>query len=75
MLFIDGEELEKAIIDAPIGMCVLDAETLVVQIVNPKFIDIVYIMMNLVTPFRGKLYTPLAAMYGSECYYSQAKYN
>jgi len=35
----------------------------------------VYIMMNVVTPFRGKLYTPLAAMCGSECYYSQAKYN
>jgi hypothetical protein len=32
-------------------------------------------MMNVVTPFRGKLYTPLAAMCGSECYYSQAKYN
>ncbi|WP_367867105.1 hypothetical protein [Pedobacter sp. WC2423] len=36
---------------------------------------LVYIMMNVVTPFRGKLYTPLAAMCGSECYYSQAKYN
>lgn len=30
---------------------------------------------NVVTPFRGKLYTLLAAMCGSECYYNQAKYN
>jgi uncharacterized zinc-type alcohol dehydrogenase-like protein len=52
-----------------------DSLNLVLDTVSANHDVNVYIMINVVTPFRGKLYTPLTAMCGSECYYSQAKYN
>jgi hypothetical protein len=52
-----------------------DGTNYIIRHTDTRTTHLVYIMMNVVTPFRGKLYTPLAAMCGSECYYSQAKYN
>jgi hypothetical protein len=36
----DGEDLKNMVLNAPVGICVLDAQTLVVEIVNPKFLDV-----------------------------------
>ena len=40
MLFADGEDLHKTILTAPIGICILDADTLIIEIVNDKFLQI-----------------------------------
>ncbi|MFD0750542.1 PAS domain-containing protein [Mucilaginibacter calamicampi] len=40
MVFADGEDLHKTILTAPIGICVLNADTLVTEIVNDKFLQV-----------------------------------
>ena len=40
MLLADGEDLHKTILTAPIGICVLDAGTLVAELVNDKFLEV-----------------------------------
>jgi PAS domain S-box-containing protein len=40
MQFTDGKELEKTILSAPIGICVLHADTFVAEIVNDKFLEV-----------------------------------
>jgi PAS domain-containing protein len=40
MYFTDGEDLEKTILYAPIGICILHADTLVAEIVNDKFLEV-----------------------------------
>jgi two-component system sensor histidine kinase VicK len=40
MQFTDGEDLNNMVLDAPIGICILDAKTLVAEIVNDKFLDV-----------------------------------
>jgi len=40
MQFIDGEDLHKTILAAPIGICVLNAGTFVAEIVNEKFLEV-----------------------------------
>jgi hypothetical protein len=40
MQFTEGEELEKTILNAPIGICLLNAETLVAEMVNAKFLEV-----------------------------------
>ncbi|MDN3583464.1 PAS domain S-box protein [Mucilaginibacter flavus] len=40
MQLTNGENLEKAVLTAPIGICILDAATLVAEIVNDKFLEI-----------------------------------
>lgn len=36
----DGEELHRTILNAPIGVCVLNADTLVAEVVNDKFLEV-----------------------------------
>ncbi|RZM26357.1 MAG: PAS domain S-box protein [Pedobacter sp.] len=40
MQFTDGQDLHKIIAHAPIGMCLLDAETQVAEMVNEKFLEV-----------------------------------
>jgi two-component system sensor histidine kinase VicK len=40
MQFTDGEDLNNMVLDAPIGICILDAKTLVAEIVNAKFLEV-----------------------------------
>lgn len=40
MQLTDGEDLHKTILNAPIGICILNANTLVVDIVNDKFLEV-----------------------------------
>jgi hypothetical protein len=40
MLFADGENLHSTVLDAPIGICILNADTLVAEIVNNKFLEV-----------------------------------
>src|ERR1700753_4199775 len=40
MQFTDGEELYQTVRNAPIGICILDAQTLVAEIVNEKFLEV-----------------------------------
>jgi PAS domain S-box-containing protein len=40
MQLTDGENLHNMVLHAPIGVCVLDAETLVAEIVNDKFLEV-----------------------------------
>ena len=40
MQFTDGEELQKTILHAPIGICLLNANSLVAELVNDKFLEI-----------------------------------
>src|ERR1700712_4553941 len=40
MHLTDGENLHTMVLHAPIGICVLDAETLVAEIVNDKFLEV-----------------------------------
>ena len=36
----DSEELKMIVADAPIGICILDADTLVVELLNDKFVEV-----------------------------------
>jgi two-component system sensor histidine kinase VicK len=40
MQFTDGEDLKNMVLNAPIGICILDAKTLVAEIVNGKFLEV-----------------------------------
>jgi hypothetical protein len=40
MQFTDGEDLNNMVLNAPIGICILDAKTLVAEIVNAKFLEV-----------------------------------
>ncbi|WP_316793557.1 PAS domain-containing protein [Pedobacter frigoris] len=40
MLFTDAEDFNDTILNAPIGICILDADTLVAEIVNDKFLEV-----------------------------------
>ncbi|SHE48172.1 PAS domain-containing protein [Pedobacter caeni] len=40
MLFTDAEDFNYTILNAPIGVCILDADTLVAEIVNDKFLEV-----------------------------------
>jgi PAS domain S-box-containing protein len=40
MQLTDGEELGYMVLHAPIGICILNAETLVAEIVNDKFVEV-----------------------------------
>jgi PAS domain S-box-containing protein len=40
MQFTDGENLRNTVLNAPIGICVLDAETLVAEMLNDKFLEV-----------------------------------
>jgi len=40
MLLADGEDLHKTILTAPIGICILDAETFITDVVNDKFLQV-----------------------------------
>jgi PAS domain S-box-containing protein len=40
MQFTNGKELEKTILNAPIGICILNADTFVAEIVNDKFLEV-----------------------------------
>lgn len=40
MLFNQGEDLYHAVLKAPIGICILNADTLVAEIVNDKFLEV-----------------------------------
>ena len=40
MQLIDGKDLNKIVLLAPIGICILNADTLVAEIVNDKFLEI-----------------------------------
>ncbi|QEM05047.1 PAS domain-containing protein [Mucilaginibacter rubeus] len=40
MLLTDGEDLQKTILNAPIGICLLNGETLVAEVVNAKFLEV-----------------------------------
>jgi len=40
MQLTDGEDLRYALLHAPIGICILNADTLVAEIVNDKFLEV-----------------------------------
>lgn len=40
MLLTDGEDLYNIVLNAPIGICILNADTLVAEIVNGKFLEV-----------------------------------
>jgi PAS domain S-box-containing protein len=40
MQLIDGEDLHNTVLHAPIGICILHADTLVAEIVNDKFVEL-----------------------------------
>jgi PAS domain S-box-containing protein len=40
MELTDGENLYHTVLNAPIGICILDADTLVAEIVNDKFLEV-----------------------------------
>jgi len=40
MQLTNGEDLRKAVLNAPIGICILDAATLTAEIVNDKFLEV-----------------------------------
>jgi PAS domain S-box-containing protein len=40
MQLTDGEDLQKTILSAPIGICILNAATFVAEIVNAKFLEV-----------------------------------
>jgi hypothetical protein len=40
MQLTDGEDLRNTVLNAPIGICILDAATLVAEIVNSKFLEV-----------------------------------
>lgn len=40
MQLTDGENLHHAVLYAPIGICILDADTLVTELVNDKFLEV-----------------------------------
>jgi len=40
MLLTNGEYLHNAVLHAPIGICILNADTLVAEIVNDKFLEV-----------------------------------
>ncbi|HWW43288.1 PAS domain-containing protein [Pedobacter sp.] len=40
MLFTDAEDFNSTLLNAPIGICILDADTLVAEIVNDKFLEV-----------------------------------
>src|ERR1700710_717540 len=40
MQLTDGKDLNKIVLLAPIGICILNADTLVAEIVNDKFLEI-----------------------------------
>jgi two-component system sensor histidine kinase VicK len=40
MQFTDGKDLKNMVLNAPIGICILDAKTLVGEIVNGKFLEV-----------------------------------
>ena len=40
MQFVDTEELEKMVLSAPIGICLLNASTLKAELVNDKFLEV-----------------------------------
>jgi PAS domain S-box-containing protein len=40
MQLTDGKDLYKTVLRAPIGICILDASTLVAEIVNDKFLEV-----------------------------------
>jgi len=40
MQFAAGEDLRKTMLNAPIGICLLNAETLVAELVNDKFLEV-----------------------------------
>ncbi|WP_225872677.1 ATP-binding protein [Pedobacter frigoris] len=40
MLFTDAEDFNYTILNAPIGICILNADTLVAEIVNDKFLEV-----------------------------------
>jgi len=40
MYLTDGDELHKTILNAPIGVCLLNADTFVAEVVNDKFLEV-----------------------------------
>lgn len=40
MQFPDGEELYQTVMNAPIGVCILNAQTFIAKIVNKKFLEV-----------------------------------
>jgi PAS domain S-box-containing protein len=40
MQFTDGEDIYYTVLNAPIGICILNAETLIAEIVNDKFLEV-----------------------------------
>jgi PAS domain S-box-containing protein len=40
MQLTDGEDLRKTVLHAPIGICILNADTLIAEIVNDKFLEV-----------------------------------
>lgn len=40
MLLTDGEDLYNVVLNAPIGICILNADTLVAEVVNGKFLEV-----------------------------------
>src|ERR1700710_1736498 len=40
MQLTDGKDLHYAVLNAPIGICVLNADTLIAEIVNDKFLEV-----------------------------------
>lgn len=40
MLFTDAEDFNSSLLNAPMGICILDADTLVAEIVNDKFLEV-----------------------------------
>jgi hypothetical protein len=40
MQLTDGKDLRNTVLNAPIGICLLDAATLVAEIVNDKFLEV-----------------------------------
>lgn len=40
MLFTQGEDLYQTVLKAPIGICILNADTLVAEMVNDKFLEV-----------------------------------
>ena len=40
MQFTDGEDLQKTLLNAPIGICLLNADTFIAELVNDKFLEV-----------------------------------
>lgn len=40
MLLTDGEELQRTVLNAPMGICILNMDTVIAEVVNDKFLEV-----------------------------------